>query len=460
MIIAGLVFILEGILCNLILMPNSESNYTVVSWILLVVNIVVMCFALTISIKSEDVDEERYIKVLLIATFVLRIIILLWDLYCRDIFILPNSEGDAEWYHKIGVSYAFGARAGTIDYNKYPFWVGRLYRLFGVQHMTAQYLNIMLAMCSLVMVYKILQKFDINVKTRKFTMLIAAFLPNLMMITVFMLQESIISFFIISSLFTFTKWWFGGSPFNIVIAVLLSAAGAVLHMGSLTVGIGILVMLVLVNNKERKITVTPLKLLLVVVMAFALLLVLTTFGDSLLGKLGGDVSAENIIAESNKREEGGGGYVIGIQGLPPAVDLVVNTPIRMFYFIFSPLPWMWRGLGDLVAFFGSTIFYICVVWTVVKAFKTKPNKTLVDNNIGSYLVVLTVVVLISAVMFGWGVSNSGSVLRHREKFTYICIVAFGIAQEIIYRVEKLNAEKEDLGNSANIQGRRLPKKMR
>ena len=460
MILVGLVFILEGLLCNFILTPNNETEYTEMSWVLLAVNILVMCLALMFSIKSEDVDEARYIKVVLLTTFALRILILMWDLYCRDIFILPNSEGDAEYYHSAGTSYAFGSRAEKVDYHLYPFWVGRIYKLFGVQHMTAQYLNIMLAMCSLVMVYKILQKFDINVKTRKFTMLIGAFLPNLMMITVFLLQESIISFFIISSLYMFTKWWFGGSPLNIVIAVLFSAAGAILHMGALTVGIGVLLMLVLLNKKDKIITVTPVKLLLVVVMAFAVLLVLTTFGDSLLGKLGGDISAENILAESAKREEGGGGYIIGIQGLPPAVDLVVNTPIRMFYFIFSPLPWMWRGLGDIVAFFGSTIFYICTVWTVVKAFRTKPNKTLVDDNIGSYLVVLTVVVLIASVMFGWGVSNSGSVLRHREKFTYICIVAFGVAQEIIYRVEQLNAEQKNIRNSTYIQGRKLSGKMR
>lgn len=460
MLFSSLILILEGILCNLILIPNSENEITSVPVALLAINVVVVCFGISMSIKNKDKKEEGNIKMILFASFFVRILVLLWDVYCRHIFILPNSEGDAEWYHKIGVSYAFGTRIDTVDYTKYSYWVGQLYKIIGVQKLTAQFINVFLAMCSIVIIYKILCMFDIDKKTRKITILVVSFLPNLMMITTFFLQESIISFFIISSLYMFTKWWFDGNPANIVFAVALSAVAAVLHMGGITIGIGILLMLVMVNNKDRTIQTTPLKLFMVVIMAFAVLLVLSTFGEDLLGKLGGDISAENILSESNKREEGSGAYVIGIQGLPPAVDLIVNTPIRMFYFVFSPLPWTWRGLSDIVAFLGSTIFYIYVVYIAVKAFKTKPNKTLLGDNIGSYLIVLTVIVLIASVMFGWGVSNSGSVLRHREKFTYICVVMFAISKEIIYRAEKVNAGKEDIGNSSDIQGRRLPRKMR
>ncbi|MBE6824276.1 MAG: hypothetical protein E7513_02900 [Ruminococcaceae bacterium] len=460
MFFASLVLIFEGILCNFILMPNSDVEQSTCAVVLLVINIVVVCLGISFSIKNNNVEEERSIKLALFSSFFLRILILLWDVYCRHIFILPNSEGDAEWYHKIGVSYAFGTRAQEVDYTKYSYYIGQLYKFIGVQKMTAQFINVFLAMCSLILVYKILCKFDIDTKVKKITITIAAFLPNLMMITTFFLQESIIAFFVISSLYLFTRWWFGKSAFNIVLAILFSVAGAMLHMGGFAIGIGILMMLFLVNNKERKVSATPARLVMVIIMAFVALFAISTFGGDLLGKLGGEVSAEAILDKSGDREIGGGAYVIGIQGLPPAVDIVVNTPIRMFYFIFSPLPWMWRGPGDILAFFGSTIFYIYVVYLTIKAFKTKPNKTLVNDNLGSYLITLTVIVLIAAVMFGWGVSNSGSVIRHREKFTYICVVMFAISQEILFRTEKVNAEQESIDNSSDIQGRRLPKKMR
>lgn len=460
MFFASLVLIFEGILCNLILIPTGDTDTSVISVLLLVINIVIVCFGISISIKSKDVAEESYVKVTIISSFIVRIAILLWDVYCRHIFILPNSEGDAEWYHSIGVSYAFGTRSDVVDYTKYSYYIGQLYKFIGVQKITAQFINIFFAICSIVLIYKILSMFKVSSKVKKLTILIVSFLPNLMMITTFFLQESVIAFCVISSLYCFTRWWFGKSVINILYAVLLSVAAAMLHMGGFAVGIGVLVMMLLVNNDERKVSVTPMRLIMVIIMAFAVLFLISTFGDSLLGKLGGEISAEAIIDKSNDREIGGGAYVIGIRGLPPAVDLVVNTPIRMFYFIFSPLPWDWRGPGDILAFFGSTIFYIYVVYLVIKAFKTKPNKILVDDNIGSYLVVLTVITLIVAVMFGWGVANAGSVIRHREKFTYICVVMFAIAQEIIFRTEKVNAEQESIDNSSDIQGGRLSDKMR
>lgn len=460
MFFTTLILIFEGIICNILLMPTESTDVTVVSWILLVLNIVLVCFGISLSVKNENIEEESSIKLILISSFFLRLLILLWDVYCRDIFILPNSEGDAEWYHSAGISYAFGSRANLVDYTMFPYYVGQLYRFIGVQKLTAQFINIFLAICSIILVYKILCEFNVDSTIRKNTIFVASFLPNLMMITTFFLQESVISFFMISSLYMFTRWWFGKGIVNIVFAILLSIAGAMLHMGGFAIGIGILVMLFLVNNKKRIIIVTPVRLFMVVAMAFGALLAISTLGEDLLGKLGGELSAEAILDKSSDREIGGGAYVIGIQGLPPAVDIVVNTPIRMFYFIFSPLPWMWRGLGDILAFFGSTIFYIYVVYITFKALKNKPNKVLTDDNIVSYLITITVIILVASIMFGWGVSNAGSVLRHREKFTYICVVMFAISKEILRRTEKVNAKQENISNSADIQGRRLPKKMR
>jgi len=154
MFFASLVLIFEGILCNFILMPNSDVEQSTCAVVLLVINIVVVCLGISFSIKNNNVEEERSIKLALFSSFFLRILILLWDVYCRHIFILPNSEGDAEWYHKIGVSYAFGTRAQEVDYTKYSYYIGQLYKFIGVQKMTAQFINVFLAMCSLILVYR------------------------------------------------------------------------------------------------------------------------------------------------------------------------------------------------------------------------------------------------------------------------------------------------------------------
>ncbi len=463
MLISAFVIIFECILCKILIQPNGSENLEGVSWALLILNIFVVFIGVYSSINKQslnssskttftpkqDLDEKNAVMVLILLSFILRICILIWDIYARHIFILPNSEGDAEWYHIIGTSYAFGPRSNLVDYKKYVYYVGLLYKTIGVQKMFAQFINIFLAICSIVLIYKILCRFNISSKIRKRTIFFVSFLPNLMMITTFMLQESIIAFFIIASLYFFTKWWHGDGIVYIVLAVIMSLLGSLLHMGGLTIGLGIMFMLVLIGNKDRIAVCTAGRVIAMILVGALVLMALVTFGGDFLGKLGGDVSVESILGESTKREEGGAVYTIGISGLPPAADLIVNTPIRVFYFIFSPLPWDWRGLGDILAFFGSTIFYFYTAYYIIKAIKAKPLKKLSHDNIGSFLITLLVIVLIAGIMFGWGVSNAGSVLRHREKFTYIFVVISAVTQEILFRVGK-NNESKNIDNSPDL----------
>ena len=456
MIIVFIAFFLEFLICNLVINPNNDAEHTMAALFLLAINTILVCFAISISIKNkEHPEEERSVKLMIFSSFFIRIAILFWDVYARNIFILPNSEGDAEWYYKIGIRYAFGSLSDSVDYRKYSYYVGQLFKFIGVQKITVQFLHVFFAICSIVLIYKILVMFKVDSDIRRKAIAFACFLPNLMMITTFFLQESIISFMIILSLYLYTRWWFGKSFFNIIGAILASVFAALLHLGGIVVVVGILALLPLTINKKRIIQFSGLKIAFVVLAIFGLLLVISMFGDELLGKLGGEISTTSITGEVGLKETGGGAYVIGIPGLPAALDLIVNTPIRMIYFVFSPLPWAWRGLSDILAFFGSALFYVYTVFFIVKSAKTRPLKNMKNDNISSYYFVLVIIVLIASVMFGWGVANAGSALRHREKFTYIFIVLFAVSKEIILRSEKQNVSEESIGDSSRLQRREV-----
>lgn len=457
MIITVLILAFEGICCRLFLSPNANTNTDFLVLFLLAINIFVVSFGISYSLNKTAKPDVKKIKPIIIGSFFLRIAVLLWDVYARKIYILPNSEGDAEWYHIIGEKYAFGSMANEVNLNSYSYYVGLLYKFIGSQKLTAQFLNVFLAICSIIIIYKILCILNIDSDIRVRTMLVAAFLPNLIMITTFMLQESVIAFLTISSFYYFIRWWNGRNYVNILFALILSAAASVLHMGGLIVGLGSLVSMFLVD-KERKLSITPLRIGMMIVAGFIGVYLLTTQGDLFLAKLGGDISAESIVENAGLKESGGGVYEIGISGLPPALDLVVNTPIRMVYFIFSPLPWTWRGINDIIAFIGSTLFYIFAVYFVIKAIRKRPAKSLDDYKLLSVLVSLVIILIMAMVMFGWGTSNSGTALRHREKFTYLFVVLFAVSQEIIFRVEK-QSEKNSIDNRSGLQRRRVPSKM-
>ena len=312
----------------------------------------------------------------------------------------------------------------------------------------------------MVLIYKIMCRFGIDAKIRKIAMAFVCFLPNLMIISTVFLQESVIAFLAIASLYLYTVWWTENKTIYFIFALLASAASAFLHTGGAVMAISFVVTYMLVGNKERKVHLTGGRLFLGMALVLGMLVLMSTFGDTLFGKIGGELSAESITSNVGKTDRvSDSDYSVGIKGLPPAVDIIVNSPIRVISFIFAPLPWMWRGVSDIIAFFGSALFYIYVFILVIKAFKAGKGKKKPDD-IWGFFVVLVITWLIASLMFGWGVSNTGTALRHREKFTYICVVLFAVSKECIRRMESSNDEQKSINNSSDIQGRRLFRKMR
>ena len=91
----------------------------------------------------------------------------------------------------------------------------------------------------------------------------------------------------------------------------------------------------------------------------------------------------------------------------------------MFYFLFSPVPWEWRGFKDILAFFIDSIWYVMLCWGI---YKSKPN--------AFYMVKKGLVISLLAVVFifGLGVSNAGTAMRHRAKLLSFIVVTFCISK--------------------------------
>ncbi|MBQ0097559.1 MAG: hypothetical protein KBS62_01315 [Oscillospiraceae bacterium] len=458
MIFSVFVFLVEGLLVNLMFQPNGDTNMNAVAIVFLLINIVVVSLAINFSMNDDD--AKKY-KGIIMSSFIVRILILFWDVYARGIYILPNSEGDAEYYYSMGVSYAFGQRADKVELKDYRYYVGQIFKFIGDQKITVQFLHVFFAICSIILIYRILTMFEVSENVKKTTMIFAAFLPNSMMITTFFLQESFIAFCLVLSLYLYTKWWFGASAVNFIFAIIFSLIGGLFHMGGTVGAIVYVVFYFLINNKERKLMITPYRIVLIVIVLFVSLYLLSTYGEDFLGKIGGDMSAESLTKNATGYNTGGSEYTIGIQGLPAVLDLIVNTPIRIVYFICSPMPWRWRSIGDIFAFFSSALFYIYTVIVVIKTYANKNTRTVSGKgNIRSYMFILVMLCLVASFMFGWGVSNSGSALRHREKFTYIFVLLYGIASEITVRAGATNkTTEENIDNNINIKSKELSRKM-
>ncbi len=433
MILFFLLVFFELFLCRVVFSPTLNTDLSIMSLLLLTLNAIL--FFSFLSNLCQD-KEWKKLNGILFLSFILRIILLLWDVYCRNIWVLPNAEGDAMGYHGMAISYAFGGRQNLFALTDYSFYVGQIYKAIGVQRTFAQFINICFSMAAISYMYKSALLVNISEKYRNLLVVLLCFLPNFILIDSILLQEAAITFFISMSIYHYTKWWKENKALDFILAMIFSVIGAFLHVGGLVCAVGFAVTCIFVNNQKRAFKITAGNFLLALAMFVSALLVISIAGNILFRKIGGDISAEAITSKVGVTDRiSDADYNIGVQGLSPGADLVVNSPLRMLYFVCAPVPWMWRGIPDLVAFWGSAIFYImtfCAAWKCLRL------STSDEENISlqSYQRVLFFCFFVAMLMFGWGVSNNGTALRHREKFTCMCALLYVVSRQRIENMQK------------------------
>lgn len=105
------------------------------------------------------------------------------------------------------------------------------------------------------------------------------------------------------------------------------------------------------------------------------------------------------------------------------IGIVVQTPIRLFYFMVSPLIWQVRSMGTMIAMILDGIPRICLVYGICKNWKSKDKMS--KQNQAVFWGML-IVVLCSHLIFSWGTNNYGTAMRHRLKVFPAEIILFSV----------------------------------
>lgn len=416
----------EGIICKIAIlsyMDPEKSTSLYCSCCVIIDYAILWCGTITY-FKQENTRLVKYINFAL----AIKLLILIWDVNFMHIFALPNSEGDAVGYNAVASSYAFGNRSSLYEWDYFPFYVGQIYKLFGIQRCIFEFINVYCSIISIILVYSITKYIHLDKQCQFTSVALLCILPNYHCVTTILLQESIVSFGLILSLFFYVKWWRHNHYAYFFLACITSLLVAYLHIGGSVTAFVFIATLPFVKNKYRSIIINTANIVMFIVVAFSVLYILNTKGSTLLKKTGGEISVESISEHSKVKllETTSASYDVGMETSGSIASMLIYSPFRMIMFLASPLPWKWRGLADMMSFCGSSIFYLyimlCVKQAILVSTKT-PLKSLFYVLLGCFL--------LSAFMFGWGVSNAGTALRHREKFTALYTVFLAVSLHIV-----------------------------
>lgn len=381
-----------------------------------VISVVILIF--TLAYMATVTQHREYVVVSnpLIAGYIWRVALMYFDIFGKSVYNLPNSGTDSEGFYRRAVAYALGERT---DPGGFPGLMGSFFRVFGISRLSGQFLVTLFSIVSLMYMAKMLDLLDIDLQTRRRSMWIVGLLPNFAILSVLFLRESIVAMFITLSLYSYLRWVKGKSELNFFVAVALSFAGAIYHSGAIAAAVGYALSRLVYDRRSGKLKLTAKNIFMTALLLIASTYFLNNYGDDLLSKFQGVDSLGDV---ANMSELGGSSYAAYVGNSSNPLNMIIFTIPRMFFFLFSPMPWMIRGLPDIIAFLFSSCYYLMVLIAVFK-YLQKPK----DKN-RALLITIFIVAMSAAFVFGWGTSNSGTACRHRDKMTVVWGVLYALSK--------------------------------
>ena len=376
-------------------------------------------------------DDGLFHRVLLIG-FGIRLLLLLFT--CVDIFNVPDAHGDADGFHDIALAHPGFFDEGEYHATNYTRLLSVLYLLTDDSRWFAQFINVVLSVMTLIYIRRILCILNVKEKLAERVLIIAALMPFLNIYSVVLLREAWVTFFVVLSLYFFVRWYLkkgnGGVDILLCLSAILLAMW--MHAGAIGFLFGYFVAFVTYYRDEDKIRIsksTYIALFFLALFVFVLILNINT----LMSKFAVEDFGE--YAETKRSGEGGESDYLKWLDLSSPSKMLLFLPLKVVYFLYSPIVTDWRGLNDIAAFVLDSSVYIVISWIIL----TRKVEVQRYRLLKRYLMISLIA---TTVMFSFGSSNAGTAIRHRAKICSLFLVIYSISsyKKTKDKEEFLNAE--------------------
>lgn len=407
--LAALFYIVIGFL-----MQHYITDTTYLTFSFIIFTVIVLFFVLFI-------NYTKFVFILF-SGFILRVMILLIDLREGET-IIPHSGDDSENFYKTGIEISMNTSLLNTEVygGLYSKFLGILFHLYGDDRLFVQFLNIIITMTAILIVIQIFRMLDIPGHIQMILVLLLSFYPHSLIFSSILVRESMISITVVLSLYFFVRWFKNRSTINAVLCILAILSGASFHTAVIGILFGYLFGFIFYNHSVR-----TLKFSVESVVPFTVFAVITTYiivfpdvvsGLPIANKVDQVLDNNDNVYEAVTSARGDTAYLASME-VNNLFQLLLFSPIKVIYFITSPMPWNIRKFNELISFLLDGVFYLTALILFIKNFYLVKSRPI--------LAILLISIFAGWFIFGLGISNAGTALRHRFKFFYIVIVALGV----------------------------------
>lgn len=210
---------------------------------------------------------------------------------------------------------------------------------------------------------------------------------------------------------------------DISLAVVLAALTSMMHSGMIGLLLVYLLVAVIYDRQRIMSWLNPMKALLC--MIILILIITSPVATAIMGRFTKIDNMNDILVRS-QRIEGNTAYIYEAPQEP--VDLLLQTPYRMFMFAFAPLPWQVYDFPTAIAWLLDGLLRIFILYRILLYFiRYRPG----DSSEKALKISLILILLITYFIFAWGTFSFGTAMRHRAKLFPLEIIMVYPCYEIM-----------------------------
>lgn len=378
--------------------------------------LLVFLFTLFLSIRWPSIA-----KIILIA-FLVRLTFLLIGNYVS----LPDSTADALTFElkawemsQNGFYYVLTQFRGP-DPRFISWIIAIFYSLLDRSMLMAKSFSLFFGIASVFLGWLLAKKIWDNSIANRIGWTLALF-PSLILYSVLVMREAYIVFFLIVALFGVVNWVQTGTLKSIILAIFGFTGATFFHGGMAVGGIVFLGFVGLKSLKKFFISLVNLRINLRAIFSITIFFIVFSFYVTnqfslpYLGSFENSIDLNNLLKKTDIATRGVASWPEWTIIKSP-IEFFYKGPIRAMYVAFSPFPWDVIKFKHLIGMFDG-LLYVYFTFLIIK------NRKIIWKN--QSLKIILIILISYLFVFGIGVGNFGTGIRHRSKFVVLLIMLSG-----------------------------------
>lgn len=391
---------------------------------LLITTLIALSF---VSIYILVIDKK--LRGLLVLSFIIRLFIAFVH---NHIFRIPSIKDD-ETFELVAYNWSllmeqdFGYIVQLFDPTKsYVIsWIGSIfYLILGRNPLLLSIFNIFLCLISIVVLYNIVLLITKSSSKAYFSGLLFALHPTVIENSSVFLRESLVILFLLLAVYALTKWYKYSHYKHLLLSLFFIIISSFFHGGMI---FGLFIIVAVFGYQALKNSLIEFFNGRIPVISYLTLILVGISAIIFFSFVGSNTKLQLLVNASNDatssfvdvanylgqvKSGGDSAYLVGVE-IRTIPQLILYTPLKVIYFLFSPFPWDISKFIHIKGFIDSIFIFI----TLYIAFK---NREVIRGN--QLLMVVLFLLIGYVLVFSLGTSNFGTAIRHKTKLLPLFII--------------------------------------